>query len=267
MRRRKFSLKLKAGAVLILAVALFVFLDFSGFSKPVKNFFYSATAPLQEKLWKSGSETADFFGAFFEMKSLKKENNKLNLKIQELVARNVLLEELKEENIFLREALNLELRKDFRLVEVAVFSKDISQDFILINKGTKDNITKGMPVITAQRSLCGKINEVYGNFSQVMLISHKESEINAKIFNKKIEGVAKGKGGLAFYLDLIQKDKEVTEGDSVVTSILGGGFPENLLLGTVKSVETRDAELFTKAEVTPCFNINELDNLFVITEF
>ncbi|MDD2696791.1 MAG: rod shape-determining protein MreC [Candidatus Pacebacteria bacterium] len=258
---------LKIIVFLILLIGVFVVLNLSGFTKNIKNFFYSVSSPIQKTLWQAGKNTSDFFSGIIEIKTLKKELDSLYTKNQELLGEIVVLKELKKENETLKEALDIELQKDFQLKIAQLIGKDISQDSILLDKGQKDGILKGMPVVTSQKMLLGRIGEVYDNFSEVILISNKQSSFDAKISEKEIFGVVRGKGNQELYLDLIPKEKEVSKEDLVITAALGGIFPQGLLVGKIKDVRKTDIEPFQTAEIEPEFNLKNLDYLFIITDF
>ena len=187
--------------------------------------------------------------------------------MQELLTEKVYLKNLEKENEELREALGLGLEKEFKPSLARVIGKDISQDFILINKGFEEGLSKGLSVITPQKILVGKIYEVYRNYSRVMLISNKESSFDGKIAEKEILGQVVGQGNLKVSLDLIPPDKEVSEGDLVETSILGGIFPEGLLIGKVDKIQKSDIQTFDKAEISPFLNLDKLETIFVILGF
>jgi rod shape-determining protein MreC len=263
----RLSPKLKIGVAIILLIAILLVLNLTSADKEVKNFFYLISLPIQKTLWQIGDNLSDFFEAISETKNLKKENETLKLKNQELLSQIVSLKEVEKENEILRTALNLGLEKNFQLELARIISKDISQDAILIDKGFEDGLSKNLPVITPEKALLGKIGEVYKNFSRVNLISHKESTLSAKIEGKDIEGLIKGKGGLSLAFELIPKEKEIKEGDLIITTQLGGIFPEGLLIGEIKEVKKSDIEPFQTAEIEPKFNLEELKTLFVVTEF
>ena len=275
----RLSPRSKIGTALVLLVVFFVVLNLTGFQKEVKNFFYLISSPIQEAFWRVGDRISDFFETVTEIKNLKTENEEFKLKIQELLAENIALKEFKKENEILRTALEIGLEKDFELILAQVIGKDISQDFILINKGLKDGISKDSPVINQQKVLFGKIQEVYDNFSKVMLITDKKSSFDAKILapyqtegfgagsDSEIYGIVKGKGNLQLYLDLIPQDKEIKEGDLIVTTPLGGIFPSGLLVGKIKEVRKSDIEPVQQAEISPLFDIKETEYLFIITNF
>jgi len=279
----KLNYRFKIGIISALIVVFFLVLNLTPAGKEVRNFFYLISAPIQKSLWRLGERVSDFFETISEIKNLKKENRELKLKIQELLAENAKLKELKKENEILREALGIGLEKEFKLSLAEVIGKDISQDSLIINKGSEDGISKGLPVITQQKVLLGKISQVYKNFSKVMLISNKNSTFSARFQDseppailpsaeggrapKDIEGIVKGKGNLQLFLDLIPQNAEIREGDDIVTISLGGIFPEGLLVGEIKEVKKSDIEPFQQAEISPFFDIKAIESLFIIISF
>lgn len=236
------------------------------FKKQIKNFFYLISSPTQKTFWRWQDKTSDFFSAFLKTGVLIKENEELSRQIQQLVQEKVSLQEFKKENQFLRKALDLGLEKDFELKAAEVIAKDISGN-LLVNKGQNYQISVGMPVITAQKVLVGKISEVYQNFSKVVLITNKESSFDAKITVKDIAGVIRGVGDSGLIFDLVPQDKEVKEGDILATGSLSGIFPKDLLAGSVKTARRSDVEPFQHIEVIPAFNVRELERLFIIADF
>jgi len=263
----KLSPKLKIGAIVILLIAFFVVLNLTGFSKEVKNFFYFISAPIQKTFWEAGDSVSDFFEAVSEIRNLKKENENLELGIQELNAEIAMLRDLEKENRVLREALALGLQEEFKMVFAQITGKDIAQDSILIDKGLKHGISRDKPVITQQKVLVGKISDVYDNFSRVMLISNKESAFSVNIQMTDVKAIAKGRGGLQLFLDFVPRDVEIRDGDRVVTTALEGIFPKGLLIGYVKEIEKSDLEPFQRAEIHSAFNLKELESVFVIIGF
>jgi len=263
----RLSYRLKIGLIAVLIVSFFIALNLTGFSKEVKNFFYLISSPIQKVFWGAGDRVSGFFETITQIKDLKREAEELKLKIQELLAENVALIELKKENEILREALEIGLEKEFKLAFAQVTGKDISQDFILIDKGAKDGILEDLPVITQQKVLIGKVNQVYRNFSKVLLISNPGSSFDGKIPEVEVFGRVQGKGNSKVLFDLIPKEKEISEGDLVVTSVLAGVFPQGLLVGEISKVQKSDLEPFQAAQIQPAFNIRNLEKLFIITEW
>lgn len=264
---RSSSKKIKFLIGVIVLILIIFFLNF--FSSGVRSFFYSLSSPFQKVLWKAGGMTSNFFETALKIKGIKQERDNLRLENKELLNKIIFLESLKNENETLRRALEIELPKEFKLELSQIISKDISQDFILIDKGSNSGVAKNMPVITQEKVLVGKISEVYNNFSKIMLISNKESSFDVKIKNQEneISGILKGKGGLNSYIDLIPRDRDISPGNIVVSSQLGGVFPANLLIGEIIKVRKNDVESIQQADIKSAFDLSEKKYLFIITQY
>ncbi|HUW71788.1 MAG TPA: rod shape-determining protein MreC [Candidatus Humimicrobiaceae bacterium] len=262
----KLRYKIKIAIISVLLLVFFLVLNLTFFGKEVKNSFYLISSPIQNIFWGAGVRVSGFFEFIIEMKHLKEENEKLKLQVQDLLAENEVLKDFKEENEKLREALGIGLEKEFQLVLARVTGRDIAQDFISINKGTQDGIPEGshFPVITQEKVLIGRIDKVYKNFSKVLLISHSQGSFVGKIADSEILGTVKGRGNLKVGLERISREEEIKEGDLVVTSALSGVFPPGLLIGKVGQIEKADPEPFYRAELSPFFDIGELEKVFII---
>jgi len=255
--------------ILFLFFIVSVLIIFSNiFQKRLRNFSYVVSSPLQKILWQAGDKTANFFGTFVGMKE-KEKIRELEKENQKLITEIAALKDLKNENKILRNALGVGLQKDFKLSLAQIIGKDISQDFILINKGAEDGILKDMPVITSQKILLGKISRTYKNFSKVMLLSNKKMsfDVNIQSSSADISGVGKGKGNSKILIGLIPREEDILKGDLVVSGSLGGIFPKGLFVGRIKKVEKKDTEAFQKIEIEPAFNIGKLDGLFIQPQF
>ncbi len=68
-------------------------------------------------------------------------------------------------------------------------------------------------------------------------------------------------------LDLIPQDTNIQQGDLVLTSGLGGGYPPDLIVGQVVNVRTREFDLFQQATVQPVVDFNRLQIVLVIVNF
>lgn len=257
--------KIKISIITALIIVFFTILNLSNFTHEVKNFFYFISAPIQKTLWQAGINVSGFFETIAEIKELEQRNKELELERQELLAQIAFLRKLEKENEILREALNIGLQQEFELVFAEIISKDIFQDSILINKGFEHGLEKGMPIITQQKVLVGKISQVYRNFSRVILISNQDKVFPAKISEKDILGTIEGKGNLQMALDFIPHRKEVIQGDLIVTAVLEGVFPEGLLVGQVVEIESGIGP-FQQIRVKPVFDLKEIKAVFVILQ-
>jgi len=301
-----FSINKKHGAwikFLIGALALFILLAvLNFFSSGIRNVFYAFSAPVQKNFWVAGESSSGFLGSFVNAGSLAKQNQNLSNQNQELQAQIANLQSALNGNVA-QSAVSMSCQNNgFKLLMAGVVGLD-NQDILSINKGSADGVIDGMPVISQQGALYGKVFKVYKNYSQVMLISNKSSVISVKVQQQnipaipapaslmslptpstqtanttkpatpplppvaaEIDGVAKGTGKLGLFLDLVPIDSTINSGDILVTSALEGGFPKDLLVGTITKIQKNDQDPHQMAGVKPFLN-SSIDNLFVITNY
>ena len=249
----------------ILVIVFFAMVNLFGFSGNIKNAFYIVSSPVQKVFWNSGKRVSNSFQAYYNVKNLESENNYLKEENKRLLARIADIENAKQDNKILRQALNIGMEEDFDLVFVEIIAKQ--GDFIIIDKGLEQGILENMPVVTAEKIVCGRVKEVYQDFSKVMLITSQESSFGVNIQDRDASGLVKGRGQGSLFLDRVPKDVEIQENDIIVTASLGDVFPKGLLVGKINKVSRSDAEPFQQAELYPFFDINNLQSLFVITDY
>ncbi len=257
---------LRWGTVLLIVVSLFL-LNLTPLSGGIKDFLYSLSAPLQERLWGTGSALSGFFEIFYRVEEVEKENEALRKENENLLSEKMQLERYGQENVSLRRALDLELQKDFTLISANPTGKDIFSDYLIINKGSADGMVFDAPVITEEKVLVGKVVEVYEHSARVQLLTAKGSSFDVDILDGETYGLAEGQGNFQLLLKLVPRDKEIGGGDKVFTSLLGGNFPQGLLVGEIRDIKKADVTSFQEADIIPAFEVNSLQYLFIITNF
>jgi rod shape-determining protein MreC len=205
----------------------------------------------------------DLQTALGEIERLQSENELLareNEALLEIQAQYQVLQEL-----FSRAAETPELRR--------IIANVVGQDTnpmiqsIIIDKGYDDDVRVGMPV-EASRGLVGQVYRVSNSAAQVALITESASAIPVRLGTTRATGILRGGGrGTLPTIDWIDLRYQVEPGELVVTSGLGGKFPENLVIGRVVSVERNEAELFQRAIVQPAADFGSIEMVFVVTEF
>jgi len=266
-RKKNGLLKFLIGAV---ALLFFLFI-LNIFASPVRNYFYAVSVPIQKTFWSAGASSSSFFGSFLQAGSLAKENENLKNENQKLLAEVSYLQSLEQGNQAQNDAFAACQNSGFRLVMAGVIGLD-DNDVLSIDKGSADGISEGMPVINQQNVLFGKVLKVYKDFSQIMLVSNKNSVVNVKVQQSdtalpEIDGVVKGNGGLSAYLDLIPINDTINPGDILVTSAIEKSFPKDLLVAKVIQKEKNDQKPFQSAHLDLFFDVKTANNLFVITNY
>ncbi len=256
--------------IVLFLIFLIIFLNL--FQLPIRNAFYFISSPISDLSLKAGNSIYSFFSPFFGFSQLKKENNSLKKENQELLLEISLLKEASRDNQLLKESFEFSKERNLNMLLTQIVGIDVQNDFVLIDKGLDDGISENMPVVSSRKVVYGKVFKAYKNFSQVMLISAKNTVTNVKIQNEDktqspIYGAIKGKGNLLIYLDLVDSNLKIEDGNTLITSGLDGFFPRDLLVGKVISINRNDLKPFQTAQVQPFFEIKNTDNLFVITNY
>ena len=254
----------KALLIIFIIGLIFVGLSFCGASF-IKDLAYNQSLGLQSFLWQNGSEFS--FNAQNQVnlnKYLIAENQKLLTSLSDL-------DQLKKENETLRNALSIGLADNYQLIMAEVTAKNnlsikgvVYGDSLLINKGSKDGIKKGFPVVLANKIVLGKIIDVYPDFSRVLMISSNDSVIDVQIQDSPNFALAKGQSNQKIMLDMFPKGSDLKIGSLVMTSSLGGVYPSGLVVGSIGSINSVDSEAFKKAAITPAYDLNTLNKVFVI---
>ncbi len=214
-----------------------------------------------------GEKFSSFFSAISNSYRIKKENEILELKIQDLEREIALLKELAKENEMLRKALDVGLEKEFKLILANVIGKEPLPLFFRIDKGEKEGVKKGMPVINEAKALCGRVFETFDKFSEIQTPNEKNFFFTVKISDLNGIFSAKGLGNSKILIEFIPKEAEINIGDLVYTSAEGGFFPKGLLVGKIEKIEKSDLEPFQKAQVNLSCRIEKTESVFIIKEW
>jgi len=220
-----------------------------------------------------GRQINNVFTTARDLATLRSRNKQLQAQVDTLIIDNLGLKEVGVENEHLRKLLRfaqLNPTYDFRGGQVIarVISEGPSNylSTIAIDLGAEHGIKPGMPVVT-ERGLVGRIYKVDPNSSTILLITDPRSGVPALIQRNRQIGVVSGQVGAPPVMEYISQDADISVGDLVITSGLGGNFPKNLVIGQIVKVHQRDYEMFQQATLQPTVNFNQLEFVLVITNF
>ena len=126
-------------------------------------------------------------------------------------------------------------------------------------------------VIDAQGYLVGVVDQVGTNWATVLTTIDTDFEMGAIVFRSGEAAIASGSFNLMadslLQLNYISSEEPLLNGDLVVTSVLGGYYPSNLVIGEVEEVITDDSGAMDYALLRPAVDFDELTEVFVITDF
>ena len=169
----------------------------------------------------------DHFNLIDENQKLREENTKLKNANNE---NNYLL----VENLRLKELLNQEISSEHKLrnAKVIIDKNSPFLQSVIINKGSREDIKKGMAVLDG-KNFIGRVVEVNFFSSRVLLITDLNSKIPVVVEPKGYQAILSGSTGGKPILDFLPKDHEIKTGDKIFTSGKDGVFAAGIPIGEI----------------------------------
>jgi len=243
--QRGASQKFSIFSLIVIAIIIF-FLDVYGFgvvktargviNDLVYRVSYLASTPT--RMFPSlNSEIANHF-------NLKKENEELRKTIEKYKALELNLEYLTNENQNLKKVLNAENISNVSNIILAKVLVDRNSPFlksIIINKGSKNGIEKGMPV-TKDNNLVGRVVEINYLSSRVLLLNDLNSRIPVTLDVDNSQAILSGGGTAKPKLEYLPEGYEFSDDINVFASGKDGIFNPGTPIG--ESTVDGEVDLF-----------------------
>ena len=260
------SLQLRLFLAVIVAIGLIVADSRLGTFVKIRNYMATAVSPFYflangpRKVLDSVSET------LATRQQLELENRALR---QELLLKNsdiLLLGQFKQENARLRELLGSPLRQDEHKMVTQVIStgSDPYSDQVVIDKGSDNGVYEGQPVIS-DKGVVGQVVAVAKVTSRVLLICDASHALPIQVLRNDIRVIAAGSGCADdLQLEHLPNNTDIRVGDVLVTSGLGGRFPEGYPVAVVSSVKVDNQRAYTVIQARPTAGLQRLRYLLLL---
>jgi rod shape-determining protein MreC len=255
--------------VVAISVLFVIASQFSIFD-PLDSAVLVVAQPIESGLRGATQPLADLVNNVTDAGRLSDENQALRQENERLTASNARLQASETELNQLRQLQNIRIAKpNDSFVEANVFAQDAgnSKDLIAIDAGSSDGLKDGMVVLTRQGSLIGTVTKVLNNSAWVTLITDPSSAVSALVQESRTQGVAAGSVNGDLTMEFVSETADVKEGDLVLTSGIGGGYPPDELIGQVVGVDKAAQELFQSVHIKPLADLSRLEGVLVLTSF
>ena len=242
------------------------------------GFVQNATGILAAPLQKVISSTVNWFdtiyGYLYKYDSLMAENESLRAQLADAQqsARDGI--EASEENVRLRELLNLRDKNSSFVLEsskVVLWSSSNWSSSFTISKGKSSGIELGDPVITEYGVVVGQITELGENWATVSTLIDVDMSVGAFIGETGTSGMVVGEFSLMkkkqAKLTYLADGAQIFAGDDVLTSGQGGSFPQGLVIGTISAVQTEAGGQIEYGIIEPTCDFDSLVQVFIIKDF
>ncbi len=255
--------------MIVLIAGNFIALIFSG-----KNRYTSygpgriailLVAPFQNAVTNSIRFVRDIWDHYFFLVSATEENERLKKLLSETVEKTNQCKEIALSNIRLRNLLKFQKAIPNQFLAAEVIGKDPSPWFktVIINKGKANGIRKGLSVVIPE-GIVGQIIDVSNSYSKVLLIIDQNSAVDALVRRTRARGIIKGESKDRCLFNYVLHKREISVGDTVVSSGLDGVFPKGLSIGHVSGIIKRSSGIFQDVMVTPFVDFEKLEEVLVI---
>ena len=237
---------------------------------PLENAMLAVVEPVESSLQSATRPVADFVNNLTDINRLSDENQALREENERLSSEVARLRESEQEAQELRQLLEVRGHREgetFVAAEVFVREPNNLQARVAIDRGSSDGLKEGMIVLTAQGSLIGSITKVLDHAAWVTLITDQTSAVSAMTQAARTQGVVAGSPDGTLTMEFVEKTADVKEGDLIVTSGIGGSYPQGELIGSVVDVEQPAQELFQSVQVQALADFTRLERVVVLTSF
>jgi len=215
----------------------------------------------------------DTAGSIRQLREARQELTDARARLQDMdrVTREIL--ELRRQNSALKGQLDFAQVLPPERIAAEVIARDTDNLFstLTINKGSRQGVTKGMPVVAYQgdlEGLVGKVVLVGPGSSEILPLYDPQCLVSARVDSTRDEGLVQGEGKergtvVMTYVKKIAKDK-ISYGDLVVTSGLGGLYPKGINIGRIRDIKAPTYETSLVLQVEPIVDFGKLEYLFLI---
>ena len=204
----------------------------------------------------------EFFKSYSTLRAdndrLVQENLVLKGQTQKLAA---VLAENGRYRALLRSAQTLE--REVMVAEIIAMTAAPSRHELVIDKGVADAVYVGQPLLGAD-GLMGQVIRVGQHSSHALLITYATHSVPVQALRSGVRGLAEGTVALnRLVVRHIAATTDIQEGDTLVTSGLGGLFPSGYPVATVQTIVRQPGSSFSQVIAVPIAHLDRGRNVML----
>ncbi|KAA9041815.1 rod shape-determining protein MreC [Ginsengibacter hankyongi] len=249
----------------LMGISLFMLFNYNRYQHTV----YSATAgEITGRISKQYNDVEYYFQLKKTNDSLVKANAVLYNKLKQDYEMPDTVSKLAVDTIQIDTILH---QRKYLYLPAKVVGNSVSQpnNYLQIHRGSLQGVSADLGVTDINNYVVGTVVDVSKNYSVVMSLLHRQSNISAKLKKTGETGsvIWDGVKPNVVILKDISKEVKVAKGDSVITSGFSDKFPLGLLIGTVteivndKTSSTYTIKVKTAANFYNLQYVNIINNL------
>lgn len=258
------------GAIILIVVNIIVLSVNSKRPEPstgIGKFIIAIVSPFQEIVSDSTTFVKDIWKHYFFQISVSEENARLNRSLKQVEEKNNRLKEVELSHQRLKKLFAFKKTLYKKVVAAEVIGRDPSPWYktIIINKGSREGVERGMPVVIPE-GIAGLVTDVSSTHAKILLVIDQNSAVDALIQRNRARGIIKGEPSGRLLLQYVQRKHDIHVGDIVVSSGLDGVFPKGIRIGYVHEVDKPDSGVFQQLAVTPFGDFEKLEEVLVVLD-
>jgi rod shape-determining protein MreC len=256
--------------IIVLGIALFSFsrrpTTYSK-SSAFEVFMIDSITPLQQSVTTINTEISSFFEHYVKNVSASKANSDLNKKVSILENKLFLTEEIRKENIRLKNLLEFGVEQNTRKILAQIVAWDSSSDYrvLRINKGTKNGVRLQSTVVTSE-GLVGYVFRLTEHYSDVLTVLDANNKIDGVVERIRAHGLLEGDSASKIKMKYVTRTEPVILNDLVMTAGLGNIYPKGIRIGRVTRIERESYGITQSIELKPEVNFGTLEEVIVLAE-
>jgi rod shape-determining protein MreC len=219
---------------------------------------YLANSPKQMISWASENVVT--------RRQLMSENQQYKKETLRLHEQLLQLDIVQQENQRLRSLLASPLRSGMKkmVTEILSVDSDPYTQQVVINRGTSDGVYEGQPLLD-EKGIVGQIVTVGANSSRVLLITDVTHGVPVRVKRNGIRLIASGNGQIDRLIhNHVPHSADIRQGDILVSSGLGGKYPEGYPVAKVIQVSLDESRPFAQIYSQPIAQIDRLRYLLLL---
>lgn len=244
--------------ILVLAFLLFVASGMRLLPMPAKErltsaFLSTVFYPVQYLV----ASVDDFRNVLGENEKLKEENARLRLELD--YARDGL-----SELVRLRALVRFDNHWDYPIVTSRIIGRNPGRlvTTLIVNRGLADGLKTDMPVFSMS-GLVGRVAKVASHHAQVQVLVDPNLKFSVLNVRTRTVGFAESFDGKRLAAT-VPAHAGILEGDTLVTSGLGGIFPKGIGVGVVKEMVPHDMDVLSTMVIQPFQEVSQLEEVFIM---
>ncbi len=210
----------------------------------------------------------------FRYETLAAENEALRRQLAEMEQAARDGEDAVRENERLKDLLGLaEKRPELTYQDATVTRRSTSnwEAEMMIDRGSADGVAVDDCVIDQYGNLVGVVAEAGLNWAAVTTILDPGAQLGGRVARADADAILQGDFSLMLEgllkLSFLPEEARLVAGDQVATSGLGGVYPKDILVGSVRDLRTDADGISRYAVVEPAADIQNVKYVYVITDY